>query len=105
MLLGRDIGPEVPRAHTNLLTDVVDAEDGTSRVGASNDEGLSNTLDGLVDKHADESLPLTLNIGNIDLAILDEAINERGLANGAGNDYGLCGIRIGVCRAGEGLLV
>jgi hypothetical protein len=36
-LLGRYIGPEVPRTDTNLLTNVIDAVDSTSRIATSND--------------------------------------------------------------------
>lgn len=105
MLLGRDISPEIPRTHTNLLANIVDTENRTTGIGAGNDESLLDTLDRVLDDDTDESLPFALDFGDIDLAVLDEAVDEGRLADGSRENDGLGGIGVGVGGAGEGFLV
>lgn len=68
MLVRRDIGPPVPWANTNLLTNIVDAEDSTARVRTSDDERPLTALKWLINNGAHESLPLALNLRHVNLA-------------------------------------
>lgn len=68
VLLDWNIRPEVPRANTNLLTDIVDTVDGTARITAGNDKGLRGARSRVLDKLAGEGLPLSLGSRDVNLA-------------------------------------
>src|SRR5690606_31935889 len=87
VLLRGDIGPPVPRGDTNLLRNVVDAVDGASLVGADDDERLADAADtGIVDNDRLEGLPLPLDLGDVDALVLDNVVDELGLAEGSDDD-------------------
>ena len=105
MLLGRDISPEIPRTHTNLLANIVDTENRTTGIGAGNDESLLDTLDRVLDDHTEKRLPFAFDLRDIDLTALDEAVDEGRLADSSRENDGLGRIGVRVGGAGEGFLV
>lgn len=75
LLRGR-IGPEIPRADTNLLADVVNAVDGATRVTPRNDQGLCSAVYRVLDKLARERLPLALGRRDIDLPCSNQVVDD-----------------------------
>jgi hypothetical protein len=84
-----DVCPPVPRAHSDLLADVVDTVDSSSRVTSSNNKGLSSAVDWVLNELADKRFPFALDLANINDAVVDEFVDEFRVADCACYDDGV----------------
>ncbi len=84
----RHVGPPIPGGDADLLGDLVEAEDGAALVGAGDDEGAVQPGEGVGDGGDDEGLPLAGDGGHVDFSLLDQSVDERAAAQGAGDDGG-----------------
>jgi hypothetical protein len=87
------IGPPVPRTDSDLLADIVDTVDSSSRVTSSNNKGLSSAVDWVLNELADKGFPFALDLANINDAVVDEFVDELRVADCACYDDGVGGIR------------
>ena len=63
-----DVGPPVPRRHTHLATELVDAVDGAALVAAGNHQGLFHSRCGVVNNLQEILLPLTFYVFLLNLS-------------------------------------
>ncbi len=68
LVIGRDVGPPVPRGDADLFGEVVNAEDRAALVAAGDDQGAVDAGQGVGDGLQKEGFPFAANAADVDLA-------------------------------------
>ena len=84
----RDIRPPVPRRHAAILGEFHEAESGRAAVAARDDEGVFAAAERISDAGGQGVFPFSFDLGDIDLFLLDELIDEFAVSERADDDQG-----------------
>ncbi len=81
-----NIGPPVPRRDSDRLGKLIDAEYRPAFVAAGNHQRLIDAGNGLSNRGDHKTFPLSFDIGNIQFARGDKAVNHPALSQGTDDD-------------------